>query len=193
MAMEFMEHDLKGLCEAMRQPFTQAEVKTLMMQLLEGVAYLHDNWVLHRDLKTSNILYNNKGDLKICDFGLARQYGSPLRPYTHMVVTLWYRAPELLLGTKLYSTAVDIWSLGCIMAELLSKEPLLNGRTEIEQLDKMFKLLGTPNEKIWPGFSKLPAVSKVSPQPAHPPDPLRTLTTLWPSHSVHRRLVRDLD
>ena len=74
------------------------QIKTLMRQLIAGVAYLHDNWVIHRDLKTSNILYNNKGDLKICDFGLARQYGSPLRPYTHMVVTLWYRAPELLLG-----------------------------------------------------------------------------------------------
>ncbi len=74
------------------------QIKTLVRQLLEGVKYLHDNWVIHRDLKTSNILYNNKGDLKICDFGLARQYGSPLRPYTHMVVTLWYRAPELLLG-----------------------------------------------------------------------------------------------
>jgi cell division cycle 2-like protein len=117
--------------------------------------------VFGRDLKTSNILYNNKGDLKICDLGLARQYGSPLRPYTHMVVTLWYRAPELLLGTRLYSTAIDAWSLGCIMAELLSKEPLLNGRTELEQLDKMFKLLGTPSEKIWPGFNKLPTVQKV--------------------------------
>ena len=75
-----------------------SQIKTLMRQLIAGVSYLHDNWVIHRDLKTSNILYNNKGDLKICDFGLARQYGSPLRPYTHMVVTLWYRAPELLLG-----------------------------------------------------------------------------------------------
>lgn len=78
-----------------------------------------------------------------------------------MVVTLWYRAPELLLGTRLYSTAIDAWSLGCIMAELLSKEPLLNGRTELEQLDKMFKLLGTPSEKIWPGFNRLPTVQKV--------------------------------
>jgi len=161
MVMEFMEHDLKGLVDEMKQPFSQAEVKTLMMQLFEGTAYMHDNWVLHRDLKTSNILYNNKGDLKICDLGLARQYGSPLRPYTHMVVTLWYRAPELLLGCKLYSTAIDMWSLGCIMAELLQKEPLLPGKTELEQLDKMFKLLGTPNEKIWPGFNKLPTVKKV--------------------------------
>ena len=91
MVMEYMEHDLKGLMETMKQPFSQSEVKCLMLQLLEGVKYLHDNWVLHRDLKTSNLLLNNRGDLKICDFGLARQYGSPLKPYTHLVVTLWYR------------------------------------------------------------------------------------------------------
>ncbi|KAL8550632.1 hypothetical protein ACS0TY_009163 [Phlomoides rotata] len=158
MVMEYMEHDLKALMETMKQPFSQSEVKCLMLQLLEGVKYLHDNWVLHRDLKTSNLLLNNRGELKICDFGLARQYGSPLKPYTHLVVTLWYRAPELLLGTKLYSTAIDMWSLGCIMAELLSKEPLFNGKTEFEQLDKIFRIMGTPNETIWPGFSQLPGV-----------------------------------
>lgn len=158
MVMEYMEHDLKGLMETMKQPFSQSEVKCLMLQLLEGIKYLHDNWVLHRDLKTSNLLLNNRGELKICDFGLARQYGSPLKPYTHLVVTLWYRAPELLLGSKQYSTAIDMWSLGCIMAELLSKEPLFNGKSEFDQLDKIFKTLGTPNEKIWPGFSKLPGV-----------------------------------
>ncbi|KAL2332681.1 hypothetical protein Fmac_013894 [Flemingia macrophylla] len=158
MVMEYMEHDLKGLMEAMKQPFSQSEVKCLMLQLLEGVKYLHDNWVLHRDLKTSNLLLNNRGELKICDFGLARQYGSPLKPYTHLVVTLWYRAPELLLGTKQYSTAIDMWSLGCIMAELLSKEPLFNGKTELDQIDKIFRILGTPNEAIWPGFSGLPRV-----------------------------------
>ncbi|KAK4283483.1 hypothetical protein QN277_000429 [Acacia crassicarpa] len=158
MVMEYMEHDLKGLMEAMKQPFSQSEVKCLMLQLLEGVKYLHDNWVLHRDLKTSNLLLNNRGELKICDFGLARQYGSPLKTYTHLVVTLWYRAPELLLGAKQYSTAIDMWSLGCIMAELLSKEPLFNGKTEFDQIDKIFRILGTPNEAIWPGFSKLPGV-----------------------------------
>ncbi|KAL5055437.1 hypothetical protein RYX36_036119 [Vicia faba] len=158
MVMEYMEHDLKGLMESMKQPFSQSEVKCLMIQLLEGVKYLHDNWVLHRDLKTSNLLLNNRGELKICDFGLARQYGSPLKPYTHLVVTLWYRAPELLLGARQYSTAIDMWSLGCIMAELLSKEPLFNGKTEFDQLDKIFRILGTPNEAIWPGFSKLPGV-----------------------------------
>ncbi|XP_024990095.1 cyclin-dependent kinase G-2-like isoform X3 [Cynara cardunculus var. scolymus] len=158
MVMEYMEHDLKALMETMKQPFSQSEVKCLMLQLLEGTKYLHDNWVLHRDLKTSNLLLNNRGELKICDFGLARQYGSPLKPYTHLVVTLWYRAPELLLGAKEYSTAIDMWSLGCIMAELLSKQPLFNGKTEFDQLDKIFKTLGTPNETIWPGYSKLPGV-----------------------------------
>ncbi|KAI5080637.1 hypothetical protein GOP47_0003820 [Adiantum capillus-veneris] len=158
MVMEYMEHDLKGLMETIKQPFSQSEVKCLMLQLFEGVKHLHDNWVLHRDLKTSNLLLNNRGELKICDFGLARQYGSPLKTYTHMVVTLWYRAPELLLGCKQYSTAVDMWSLGCIMAEFLAKEPLFNGKNELDQLDKIFKVLGTPNETIWPDFSKLPGV-----------------------------------
>nr|AZA07816.1 cyclin-dependent kinase G2L [Vaccinium corymbosum] len=158
MVMEYMDHDLKALMETMKQPFSQSEVKCLMLQLLGGVKYLHDNWVLHRDLKTSNLLLNNQGELKICDFGLARQYGSPLKPYTHLVVTLWYRAPELLLGAKQYSTAIDMWSLGCIMAELLLKAPLFNGKTEFDQLDKIFRILGTPNETIWPGFSKLPGV-----------------------------------
>uniref|UniRef100_A0A1D1YIG7 Cyclin-dependent kinase G-2 n=1 Tax=Anthurium amnicola TaxID=1678845 RepID=A0A1D1YIG7_9ARAE len=158
MVMEYMEHDLKALMETMKQPYSQSEVKCLMLQLLAGVKYLHDNWVLHRDLKTSNLLLNNRGELKICDFGLSRQYGSPLKPYTHLVVTLWYRAPELLLGAKEYSTAIDMWSLGCIMAELLAKEPLFSGKTEFDQLDKIFRILGTPNEKIWPGFAKLPGV-----------------------------------
>ncbi|XP_042428474.1 cyclin-dependent kinase G-2-like isoform X1 [Zingiber officinale] len=156
MVMEYMEHDLKALMETMKQPFSQSEVKCLMLQLFSGVNYLHDNWVLHRDLKTSNLLLNNRGELKICDFGLARQYGSPLKPYSPLVVTLWYRAPELLLGAKEYSTAIDMWSLGCIMAELLAKEPLFNGKSEHDQLDKIFRTLGTPNEKIWPGIAKLP-------------------------------------
>ncbi|MED6135577.1 hypothetical protein PIB30_047841 [Stylosanthes scabra] len=121
-----------------------------------GVDYLHDNWVLHRDLKTSNILLNNKGELKICDFGLSRQYGSPLKPYTPLVVTLRYRAPELLLGTKEYSTAIDMWSVGCIMAELVTRETLFKGKNEVEQVDQIFRTLGTPDENIWPGISKLP-------------------------------------
>ncbi len=90
-----------------------AQVKCLMHQLFAGMAYLHENWVLHRDLKTSNILYNNRGELKICDFGLARQFGSPLRPYTHNVVTLWYRAPELLLGEGFFSSSLVLRPRDC--------------------------------------------------------------------------------
>ncbi|KAF9667992.1 hypothetical protein SADUNF_Sadunf15G0080500 [Salix dunnii] len=155
MVMEYMEHDLKELMQVMKQPFSTSEVKCLMLQLLEGVKYLHDNWVLHRDLKTSNLLLNNQGELKVCDFGMSRQYGSPLKPYTSLVVTLWYRAPELLLGAKQYSTAVDMWSVGCIMAEMLTKKPLFTGKGEIDHLGKIFKTLGTPDETIWPGLSKL--------------------------------------
>ncbi|GLJ14737.1 hypothetical protein SUGI_0238840 [Cryptomeria japonica] len=156
MVMEYMEHDLKDFIGMMKQPFSTSEVKCLMLQLLQGVNYLHDNWVLHRDLKTSNLLINNKGELKVCDFGLARQYGSPLKTYTDLVVTLWYRAPELLLGAKKYSTDIDMWSVGCIMAELLAKEPLFSGKSEIDQLDKIFRTLGTPTQKIWPDFVNLP-------------------------------------
>ena len=179
MVMEFAEHDLKGLMETMTKPFTIPEVKCLMLQLLGGVSYLHDNWVLHRDLKTSNILVNNRGELKICDFGLARQYSDPLRPYTHMVVTLWYRAPELLLGQRLYSTGVDVWSLGCIMGELLCKDPLFQGKTEIDQIDRIFRLLGTPNEKIWPNFVNLPSVRKIK----FPHQPYNNLRKKFPKIS----------
>jgi cell division cycle 2-like protein len=128
-AMEFLEHDLKGLMETMKSKFTIGEVKTLMHQLMLGVDHLHDNWILHRDLKTSNLLLNHRGVLKIADFGLAREYGSPLNDYTQVVVTLWYRCPELLLGQKRYSTYIDIWSCGCIMGEFLQGKPLFPGKT----------------------------------------------------------------
>uniref|UniRef100_A0A6A7FY80 Cyclin-dependent kinase G-2-like isoform X1 n=3 Tax=Hirondellea gigas TaxID=1518452 RepID=A0A6A7FY80_9CRUS len=155
MVMEYMEHDLKALMTIKKRPFSTSEVKCLLLQLLRAVEYMHDNWVLHRDLKTSNLLLNDKGILKVCDLGMARRYGSPLRPYSHLVITLWYRSPELLLGAKTYSTAVDMWSVGCVFGEFLTNKPLIDGRREIEQLDKMFKLLGTPNEKIWPKMMEL--------------------------------------
>ncbi|KAK9873179.1 hypothetical protein WA026_021412 [Henosepilachna vigintioctopunctata] len=162
--MDYVEHDLKSLMETMRhkkQGFTPAEVKCLLQQLLLAVAHLHDNWILHRDLKTSNLLLSHKGILKVGDFGLAREYGSPLKAYTPIVVTLWYRAPELLLCTKEYSTHIDMWSVGCIFAELTLMNALFPGKTEVDQLNRIFKELGTPNEKIWPGFNKLPAVQKM--------------------------------
>lgn len=109
-----------------------------------------------RDLKTSNILMNNRGTIKLADFGMARHYGSPSPPLTQLVVTLWYRAPELLLGASTYGPAVDLWSCGCIFGELLTKEPLLQGKNEVDQLTKTFALAGIPTEATWPGFKRLP-------------------------------------
>ncbi|KAH6624473.1 kinase-like domain-containing protein [Chaetomium sp. MPI-SDFR-AT-0129] len=157
LVLEFLEHDLKSILEDMPEPFLASEVKTLLQQLASGVAYLHDHWILHRDLKTSNLLLNNRGRLKIADFGMARYVGDPPpRPLTQLVVTLWYRAPELLLGTARYGPAIDLWSVGCIFGELLTREPLLQGRNEVDELTKIFELCGLPTDDTWPGFRRLP-------------------------------------
>lgn len=126
-----------------------------MHQLLQGISVCHSRRLLHRDLKPQNLLLDQKGTLKIADFGLARAYAVPIRPYTHEVVTLWYRAPEILLGAIEYSTPIDIWSIGCIFVELASKNPLFTGDSEIDQLYRIFRVLGTPNETIWPGVTSL--------------------------------------
>jgi cell division cycle 2-like protein len=160
--MEYVEHDLKSLMETMKKPFLLGEVKTLLVQLLSAIAHLHDNWILHRDLKTSNLLLSHKGILKVGDFGLAREYGSPVKAYTPIVVTLWYRAPELLLECPKYSTPIDVWSIGCIFGEFLTMKPFFPGKTEQDQLNLVFKDLGTPNDKVWPGYSELPVVKKVN-------------------------------
>ena len=111
--------------------------------------------------------------MKIADFGLARAFSIPIRPYTKEVVTLWYRAPEILLGAADYSTPVDVWSAGCIFAELVTKRPLFNGENEMDTIKKIFRLLGTPSEEIWPGFSQL---SNIDPSlPKHEPQPLEQL------------------
>jgi len=147
--MDFIEHDLKALMEDMREPFLQSEVKTLMLQLLSATALMHELWIVHRDLKTSNLLMTNRGMIKIADFGLARYFGEPVGNMTQLVVTLWYRwhpydcrsdirAPELLLGTREYGTEIDMWSIGCIFGELCLMEPLLQGKSEIDQLAKVF-------------------------------------------------------
>ncbi|KAK4054249.1 hypothetical protein OIV83_001275 [Microbotryomycetes sp. JL201] len=169
--MDFVEHDLKTLLSTMPTPFLASEIKTLMMQLLSAMALCHDNWIVHRDLKTSNLLMNNRGQIKVADFGLARTYGDPLGDMTQLVVTLWYRAPELLFGATEYSTAVDMWSIGCIFGELILKEPLLPGKGEIDQVSKarpIFKLLGRPTEEMWPGFTKLPNVKSFNLTSAQP-------------------------
>jgi cell division cycle 2-like protein len=157
LVMDFIEHDLKTLQENMTHPFAISEVKTLMLQLTSAVDYLHTNWILHRDLKTSNILLNNRGEIKVADFGMARQFGDPMPPHmTQLVVTLWYRAPELLLGAETYDQSIDIWSLGCIMGELLQNSPILPGKNEIDELAQIFTLCGLPTEKSWKHFRSLP-------------------------------------
>ena len=135
-------------------------MKCLLLQLLDGVAYLHRNHIIHRDLKVSNLLLTDKGCLKIADFGLGRSVGLPPRPLTPTVVTLWYRGPELLFGGTTYDMALDMWAVGCIFCEMLSNEALLPGRSEMNQIELIVNLLGTPNDSIWPGFSLLP-LSKV--------------------------------
>ncbi|KAB8293878.1 hypothetical protein EYC80_009357 [Monilinia laxa] len=130
-----------------------AMVKKFMSQLCEGIRYCHAHRVLHRDLKPQNLLIDREGNLKLADFGLARAFGVPLRTYTHEVVTLWYRAPEILLGGRQYSTGVDMWSVGCIFAEMCTRKPLFPGDSEIDEIFKIFKLLGTPNDQEWPGVS----------------------------------------
>lgn len=150
MVMEFCDHDLTGLTDA-GQRFTVPQIKCYMKQLLEGLAYCHAQKVLHRDIKGSNLLINNEGQLKLADFGLARPYDTDQqRPYTNRVITLWYRPPELLLGATMYGPAIDMWSAGCIFAELLLRKPILPGKNEFEQIDLIFKLLGTPDEHSWP-------------------------------------------
>jgi len=152
-----LDQDLKKYLDACGdnglEPYT---IKSFLFQLLQGIAYCHQHRVLHRDLKPQNLLINMEGELKLADFGLARAFGIPVRNYTHEVVTLWYRAPDVLMGSRKYSTPVDIWSVGCIFAEMVNGRPLFPGTSEQDQLNKIFKTLGTPNKKTWPSVTELP-------------------------------------
>jgi len=141
-----------------------AEVKSYTKQLLQGLLFCHSRRIIHRDLKPQNLLLDSNKNLKLADFGLARAFCVPVRPYTHEVITLWYRAPEILLGAQAYALPVDIWSTGCIFAEMASHSPLFPGDSEIDQLYKIFSTLGTPNEAVWPGVSSLKDYKPVFPQ-----------------------------
>ncbi|KAF4513984.1 hypothetical protein B566_EDAN013539 [Ephemera danica] len=164
LVFEFLDMDLKKYLDLSKHPLPIDLVRSYVRQMLEGIKFCHSHRVLHRDLKPQNLLIDMKGRMKLADFGLARAFAVPLRTYTHEVVTLWYRAPEILLGARFYSCGVDVWSVGCIFAELLQRKAMFPGDSEIDQLFRVFRTLGTPSEETWPGISKLPDYKPIFPQ-----------------------------
>eukprot|EP01125_Pyxidicula_operculata_P014967 TRINITY_DN5052_c0_g1_i3.p1 TRINITY_DN5052_c0_g1~~TRINITY_DN5052_c0_g1_i3.p1 ORF type:complete len:296 (+),score=58.76 TRINITY_DN5052_c0_g1_i3:15-902(+) len=196
LVFEFLDQDLKKYMDSV--PMLDAElVKSYTHQLLTGLLFCHQRRILHRDLKPQNLLIDKKGTLKLADFGLARAFCVPVRPYTHEVITLWYRAPEILLGSQAYSTPVDIWSAGCIMAEMITKRPLFPGDSEIDQLFKIFRILGTPTEDTWKGVTSFPDYKPTFPQwkrqelasvvPNAEPEALDLLASML-AYEPHRRI-----
>ncbi|XP_074355627.1 putative serine/threonine-protein kinase At1g09600 isoform X1 [Apium graveolens] len=164
LVFEYMEHDLAGLAFRSGIKFTESQIKCIMWQLLRGIDYCHRHGILHRDIKGSNLLIDHNGVLKIADFGLANIYNQyQVEPMTNRVVTLWYRPPELLLGARFYGPAIDLWSIGCVLGELYKGKPIMTGRTEVQQLDKIFKLCGSPSNEYW-RMSDLPRTDIFKPR-----------------------------
>ncbi|KAF9075768.1 Pkinase-domain-containing protein [Rhodocollybia butyracea] len=193
MVFEYLEHDLTGVLSQTQFQFSAAHLKSLCHQMFRGLAYLHHKGVIHRDIKGSNILINNHGELKLADFGLARFYQKRRRAdYTNRVITLWYRPPELLFGATVYGPEVDIWSAGCIMLELFTKKPVFQGNDEISQLDVIYRIIGTPTLQRWSGFANLPWYEMVKPK-----DPIankfRDLFRKWMSPAALDLAERLLD
>ncbi|XP_003748175.1 cyclin-dependent kinase 12 [Galendromus occidentalis] len=170
LVFEYMDHDLMGLLESGLVEFKPNHIASFMKQLLEGLSYCHRKNFLHRDIKCSNILMNNQGQIKLADFGLARYYNAEDkdRPYTNKVITLWYRPPELLLGEERYGPSIDVWSCGCILGELFTKEPLFKASQEMQQLDIISQVCGTPTPSVWPRVINLPLFSQFKPKKQHP-------------------------
>jgi len=156
LVFEFLDYDLKKYMDAING-IEPSLVRSYTFQILHALFFCHKRSVLHRDLKPTNLLIDRYGNLKLADFGLARAFNFPInQPYTHEVITLWYRAPEILLGSQYYSTPVDIWSTGCIFAEMLTNRPLFPGDSEIDQIFRIFRSLGSPTEEMWQGWTSLP-------------------------------------
>ncbi|KAF9596674.1 hypothetical protein IFM89_012873 [Coptis chinensis] len=156
LVFEFMESDLEAVIRDRNIVLSPADIKSYIQMTLKGLAFCHKKWVLHRDMKPNNLLIGADGQLKLADFGLARIFGSPDRRFTHQVFARWYRAPELLFGTKQYGSGVDVWAAACIFAELLLRRPFLQGSTDIDQLGKIFTAFGTPKPSQWPDMVFLP-------------------------------------
>ncbi|XP_035226438.1 cyclin-dependent kinase 12-like isoform X2 [Stegodyphus dumicola] len=158
LVFEYMDHDLMGLLESGLVEFSDIHIASFMKQLLDGLRYCHHKNFLHRDIKCSNILMNNRGQIKLADFGLARLYNADdkTRPYTNKVITLWYRPPELLLGEERYGPPIDVWSCGCILGELFTKKPIFQANQEMAQLEAISRICGTPCPAVWPKVIQLP-------------------------------------
>lgn len=158
LVFEFLSMDLKKYMESLppNKLLEPMLVKSYLHQITQGILFCHQRRTMHRDLKPQNLLIDKNGVIKLADFGLARAFGIPIRVYTHEVVTLWYRAPEVLLGAPRYSYPIDVWSIGCIFSEMATRKPLFHGDSEIDQLFKIFRILSTPTEETWPGVSELP-------------------------------------
>ncbi|KAG7096926.1 hypothetical protein E1B28_004327 [Marasmius oreades] len=193
MVFEYMDHDLTGVLSQTQFIFSDAHLKSLCHQMLAGLGYLHHKGVIHRDIKGSNILINNRGELKLGDFGLARFYQKRRRAdYTNRVITLWYRPPELLFGATIYGPEVDMWSAGCIMLELFTKKPVFQGNDEISQLDVIYRIIGTPNRERWADVANLPWYELVKPKDAIP-NHFRELFRKWMSPAALDLAERLLD
>lgn len=166
MVIEYCITDLEEVIRDRSILLTPAEVKCCMKMILRGIEACHEKWILHRDLKPSNILIATDGNLKIGDFGLARLHAEPNARMTNQVITLWYRPPELLYAAKQYGPAVDIWSIGCIFAELMLRMPYLPGSSDVDQLSKIFQARGTPTKENWPDHDSLPAYVEFAQTPS---------------------------
>ncbi|KAF6761554.1 CMGC/CDK/CDK7 protein kinase [Ephemerocybe angulata] len=174
LVLEFLDSDLENIIKDRSLVFLPSDIKSWMAMTLRGLEFCHRNWILHRDLKPNNLLIAADGQLKIADFGLARDMADPGHKMTWSVITLWYRPPELLYACRYYSSAVDVWSVGCIFAELMLRIPYMPGENELDQLKTIFRALGTPTEEDWPGHTKLPNYVAVG---QFPKPPLRDLFT----------------
>merc|ERR1719375_749302 len=164
LVFEFVDSDLKKHMKALGGRLLPPVIKSFGYQLCRGVEFCHSNRIIHRDIKPQNLLIDSRLRLKVADFGLARAFTVPVPKYTHEVVTIWYRPPEILLGSPMYSVPVDLWSIGCVLAEMATGAPLFAGDSEIDTIFKIFRKLGTPTEAIWPGVSELPDFKPTFPQ-----------------------------
>jgi len=176
LVFEYLDLDLKKYQNEHGGKVPKENLKSFLYQLLKGLQCCHENRVLHRDLKPQNLLINKKGELKLADFGLARAVGIPVKQFSHEVVTLWYRPPDVLMGSTHYPSTIDIWSTGCIFSEMVTGKPLFPGSSNNDELLRIFKIRGTPDESTWPGIVDLKPDYKTA-FPVYPPRDLHEVVS----------------